>query len=81
MRISSEMTDLAVITPSNPMDVTSLVRNAKDTEARLVRLAGVLSSIVPSHNYGGVEEANSQYLEYMADFHPDGQQVPHDEGR
>jgi hypothetical protein len=78
MRISSEMTALAVITPRNPMDMTSLVRNAKDTEARLVRLAGVLSSMVPSHNYGGMEEANSQYREYVADFHPAGQQVPND---
>jgi len=68
MRISSEMSALAVIIPTNPMDVTAMVRNARDTEVRLRRLAGVLSSIVPSYNYGGLDEADSQYGEYLADF-------------
>ena len=81
MRISGEMRTLAAITPTNPMDLTALVRNAKDTEIRLARLARVVSSMVPSHNYGGIDEANDQYREYLAEFHPDGKQVPHVEVR
>ncbi|MET4143851.1 hypothetical protein [Arthrobacter sp. UYCo732] len=72
MRVSSEMTVLAAITPTNPMDMTALVRNAKDTEVRLGRLAHVVSAMVPSHNFGGIEEANNQYREYLAEFHPSG---------
>ncbi|HEX9227590.1 MAG TPA: hypothetical protein VF885_13180 [Arthrobacter sp.] len=73
MRISSEMSALAAITPANPMDLATLVRNAKDTEVRLGRLSRVLASMVPSHNYGGIDEANVQYREYLAEFHPDGE--------
>jgi hypothetical protein len=72
MRISGEMTVLASITPGNPMDMTALVRNAKDTEVRLSRLAGVLSAMVPSHNFGGMVEANEQYRDYVAEFRPAG---------
>lgn len=72
MKISGEMTALAAITPTNPMDITALARNAKDTEVRLNRLARVVSATVPSHNYGGMDEANDQYREYLAEFRPDG---------
>lgn len=71
MRISGEMSALAVIIPGNPMDLTTLARNARDTEERLGRLAQVVSSMVPSYNYGGVEDATKQYREYMAEFHPE----------
>ena len=52
MRISGEMRTLAAITPTNPMDLTALVRNAKDTQIRLSLLARAVSSLVPSHNSG-----------------------------
>jgi hypothetical protein len=70
MRISGEMTALAAIVPTNPMDVAALARNARNTEYRLGRLAQVVSSMVPSHNYGGIDEANQLYLDYLADFGP-----------
>ena len=38
----------------------------------LSHLAQVLSSMVPSYNYGGVDEANEQYRDYMAKLHPAG---------
>lgn len=72
MRVSAEMTALAVIMPGNPMDLTALVRNAKDTEVRLARLARIVSAMVPSHNYGGIEAANDEYRDYLAEFHPSG---------
>ncbi|WP_422759202.1 hypothetical protein [Paenarthrobacter sp. C1] len=72
MRVSAEMSTLAVIIPSNPMDLTALARNARGTEERFSRLAQVVSSMVPSHNYGGIEDANEQYRDYMAEFHPEG---------
>ncbi|QOD06052.1 hypothetical protein [Pseudarthrobacter sp. BIM B-2242] len=72
MRISSEMSALAVIIPTNPMDVAALARNARRTEERLGQLAQVVSSMVPSYNYGGIDEANEQYRDYMAKFHPAG---------
>lgn len=72
MRISSEMSSLAVIIPNNPMDLAALARNARDAEIRLSHLAQVVSSMVPSYNYGGVDEANEQYRDYMAKFHPEG---------
>lgn len=72
MRISSEMSSLSVIVPSNPMDLATLARNARTTEIRLGQLAQVVSSIVPSYNYGGIDEANEQYRDYMAKFHPEG---------
>ncbi|QOT19571.1 hypothetical protein [Paenarthrobacter sp. YJN-5] len=72
MRVSREMSALAVIIPTNPMDLTALAHNARDTEERLRRLAQVVSSMVPSYNYGGIEDANEQYRDYMAEFHPEG---------
>lgn len=72
MRVSGEMMSLAVITPTNPMDMSALVRNAKDTEVRLARLARVVSAMVPSHNFGGMDEANREYRDYEADFRPAG---------
>lgn len=68
MRISGEMRILAAIVPGNPMDMAALARNARDTEARLNRLARVVSSMVPGHNYGGLDDANEEYREYVADF-------------
>lgn len=70
MRISSEMSALSVIIPTNPMDVAALARNARTAEIRLGHLAQVVSSMVPSYNYGGVDEANDQYRDYMEKFHP-----------
>lgn len=75
MRISGEMSALAVIIPTNPMDVATLAQNARRTERRLARLAQVVSSMVPSYNYGGIEEANRQYREYLAEFHPAGTEM------
>lgn len=72
MRISSEMSALAVFIPTNPMDVAALARNARTAEIRLGQLAQVVSSMVPSYNYGGIDEANEQYRDYMAKLHPEG---------
>ncbi|ACL42213.1 hypothetical protein Achl_4262 (plasmid) [Pseudarthrobacter chlorophenolicus A6] len=77
MRVSGEMSSLAAIIPSNPMDVAALARNARNTEQRLGRLAQVVSSMVPSYNYGGIEEANRRYRDYMAEFHPTGKEQEH----
>lgn len=71
MRVSAEMSALTVIIPNNPMDMAALARNAKDTEVRISRLARVVSSMVPSFGYGGIDEANLQFREYLADFRPD----------
>lgn len=72
MRISSEMSTLAVIIPTNPADIASLGQNARRTEKRLGRLSQIVSSMVPSYNYGGVDEANRRYRDYLAEFHPEG---------
>lgn len=74
MRISSEMSALAVIIPANPADIAVLGQNARRTEKRLNRLAQVVSSMVPTYNYGGIEEANDQYRDYLAEFHPEQDQ-------
>lgn len=72
MRVSSEMSALAAIIPNNPMDVAALARNARNTEKRLGQLARVVSSMVPSYNYGGIDEANELYRDYVVDFGPAG---------
>jgi hypothetical protein len=70
MRISSEMSALAVIIPTNPADISALGQNARRTEKRLGLLAQIVSSMVPSYNYGGIEEANRRYRDYLGEFHP-----------
>lgn len=68
MTISGELAALSAIVPGNPMDMAGLARNARDTEQRLSRLARVVSSMVPGHQYGGLDDANDEYREYVADF-------------
>ena len=68
MKISGELAALSAIVPGNPMDMPGLARNARDTEQRLARLASVVSSMVPGHQYGGLDDANDEYREYVADF-------------
>ncbi|GAA3581202.1 hypothetical protein GCM10022198_00380 [Klugiella xanthotipulae] len=66
--IYKEMTYLSVITPTNPMHQSELIRRAKETEERLPRLADVLFALVPYYGGGGLADALDAWGDYCQRF-------------
>ena len=74
MLIGGELMNHRVV-PFNPMDITEIARRAHLADRRNRQLAAVVQAMVPSADYGGMDDAREEWAAYMAEFHPE-QEAP-----